>query len=434
VADDSAVPVVLRMLLQFVESRGLDKLGLYQTACKKADAVMTRINDTPEYWLEADDALARDDAAIIVAELVRLFFHEQPEPLLVESDGLADEVNRYGVGSAIPPGLAAEAAATVAGLSEQGQACLGALAWHASRVAGHGASNGTRTTDLAEVFSEPTGVRPELLSFLFGHPGELDLVEPPPPCSREQYFAAVKIVATRALKNSSSDVSREVSCESVIPDDEEERMAAELRILELSLGRHRDGIRAAADKGMAYPDDAMDDMMGVQRKLTDLKRKIKTARSSAVTAEAGPGAKEDEGHPRQSSGQLALEKVYGELLLEHDELVAIRAVLKDELAKETARVEECEAMVEADAVTAPGPDLGLAAIDDPLKLQSMVDAEVFTMDLLEEERGQLVESIVKERMACAALNVQIRQFDGASKVWDYRLDPKDSASKRTAFT
>ena len=43
-----------------------------------------------------------------------------------------------------------------------------------------------------------------------------------------------------------------MSCEDVIPDDEEERALAELRILEASLARHHDGIRAAAERGEAY--------------------------------------------------------------------------------------------------------------------------------------------------------------------------------------
>lgn len=43
----------------------------------------------------------------------------------------------------------------------------------------------------------------------------------------------------------------QVSCEDVIPDDEEERALAELRILDASLARHHDGIRAAAERGEA---------------------------------------------------------------------------------------------------------------------------------------------------------------------------------------
>ena len=126
-ADDSDVPVILRMLLQYVEGHGMDKLGIYQTgalahplaapvdlqACdkhrfnaavsRKVETIQGRINDGPEYWLEADDTMSRDDAVLAAAELVRLYFQEQPDSLLVESESLADAVNTYRAGSEVSP-------------------------------------------------------------------------------------------------------------------------------------------------------------------------------------------------------------------------------------------------------------------------------------------------------------------------------------------
>lgn len=150
------------------------------------DAIQSRINDGPEYWLEADDSMSRDDAVLAAAELVRLYFQEQPNPLLVESEPLADAVNTHRAGSDVSPILLEHAKGVLDALHPQCKSCVGALARHASRVVGHGASNGLMMLEFAELFAEPTGVRPELLAFVFTHSEELLLPESPPICTHEQ--------------------------------------------------------------------------------------------------------------------------------------------------------------------------------------------------------------------------------------------------------
>jgi hypothetical protein len=235
VAEDSNVPIVLRMLLQFVEENGMDKLGIYQTgeycsvgvgdgqhrcrastvcvlcppglltrkttppcgglsafaslflaAGRKVDALLSRINDGPEYWLASDETLSKEDGVFAAAELIRTFFQEQPDPLLLESDALADEINTYRVGSDMTAALQEAATEVVGALQPQARACVGALARHASTVVSHRANNGTMMLGLAEAFAETTGVRAELLAFLFAHSDELELDDAPPPCTREQ--------------------------------------------------------------------------------------------------------------------------------------------------------------------------------------------------------------------------------------------------------
>ena len=76
----------------------------------------------------------------------------------------------------------------------------------------------------------------------------------------------------------------------------------------------------------------------------------------------------------------------------------------------------------------PKIEPALAAMTDMEQLQSLLDSEMYTGDMLEEERLKLANALAKERMVCAALNVQIRQLDGASKVWNYRLEDAPARS------
>jgi hypothetical protein len=80
---------------------------------------------------------------------------------------------------------------------------------------------------------------------------------------------------------------------------------------------------------------------------------------------------------------------------------------------------EFETAATSDAT--PIVDPILSRTTDRQRLQSLLDAEMYTLGAVEDERSQLVNSLLKERTACAALNVQIRQLDGASKVWNYKL-------------
>jgi hypothetical protein len=56
---------------------------------KKVEAVRARIDDKGDYWLASDEALSRDETVLVAAELVRVYFAEQPEPLVVEPEALA---------------------------------------------------------------------------------------------------------------------------------------------------------------------------------------------------------------------------------------------------------------------------------------------------------------------------------------------------------
>lgn len=159
---------------------------LFLAAGRKVDALLSRINDGPEYWLASDETLSKEDGVFAAAELIRTFFQEQPDPLLLESDALADEINTYRVGSDMTAALQEAATEVVGALQPQARACVGALARHASTVVSHRANNGTMMLGLAEAFAETTGVRAELLAFLFAHSDELELDDAPPPCTREQ--------------------------------------------------------------------------------------------------------------------------------------------------------------------------------------------------------------------------------------------------------
>lgn len=54
-----------------------------------------RIDDKGDYWLASDESLSSDEAALVAAELVRVYLAEQPDPLLVEPDVLAVAINEY---------------------------------------------------------------------------------------------------------------------------------------------------------------------------------------------------------------------------------------------------------------------------------------------------------------------------------------------------
>ena len=56
---------------------------------KKVEAVRARIDDKGDYWLASDEALSRDETVLVAAELVRVYFAEQPEPLVAEPEALA---------------------------------------------------------------------------------------------------------------------------------------------------------------------------------------------------------------------------------------------------------------------------------------------------------------------------------------------------------
>eukprot|EP00041_Stephanoeca_diplocostata_P014376 m.260392 g.260392 ORF g.260392 m.260392 type:complete len:315 (+) comp19679_c0_seq1:275-1219(+) len=174
--DGVLVPVVLRMLIQFIDQHGLDKLGLYSSNSSiTAISLRNTIEEDPSFWLETDANFGTEDKILAASQLVRMFLREQ-DVLLEESPELADAIDKeLESGSTHGPDSALLDLATseLAKVSAHSYTTMAFVCRHAQRVLAHASSNGMLGTSLASMLAEDMRMRQELLTFLIGNSDEV---------------------------------------------------------------------------------------------------------------------------------------------------------------------------------------------------------------------------------------------------------------------
>ena len=308
--------------------------------------------------------------------------------------------------------------------------CLGWLSWHCNTVAAFSETNNLTQLKLASSFAAVAGLSPELLLMLITNALELfSSLTARQPCTHEEFKAATADLRAQlkpgspalAAGRKNKRPSPQSVCDGSIPDNDVERMEAEVRAMESALERHRSGIR---DKGDKYPAKQMEEMMSIQRQLTARKRSLRAERERCDEEAA---AVEDADVKVVSAKDVGLLKQLQELHFQNKELLAIQARLTDQLNEEQGL--SASTQLQLDAAAAPGAAMPPAAPPGPEDLEHLnarLEAENATHRAQEAMRVKLCEELIKERAECADIRVQIdimtKNQPGfkLTRDWDYR--------------
>eukprot|EP00040_Diaphanoeca_grandis_P000160 m.14548 g.14548 ORF g.14548 m.14548 type:complete len:497 (+) comp10195_c1_seq1:297-1787(+) len=435
--DGCDVPVVLRILLDFVEAHVKDLPALYTADSDKhgkAEMLKQQLEDDVELWLKPDDGV---DVAV-VATLVKRWFQEQYGTFMFgaptsDTDGNADtppapdtNVNAL---EQIKSGLET--------MHPKVACVLSHLTWHCAFVAKHGTDVTVLT--LAEALSDSTGIPTEYLLLLImkqdevfeslkgkGKGGERE------PCSYEVYRKATEDVRLKLTAAPPSTTINRRRSKLAIDDTasalEEcasaQTMQADVRALEMDLARHRRDIKVASDKGKEYSSKSMDKMLATQRALTALKRTLKTRQMEEEEEDT------EDNTPVGSVGMLL--KQLREHAFEHEELVEIKKKLDSDLETERALVEKLrvQSTSNAAAAAATRSELPQLYFGEPATMEELLarlDTERQVYERLETTRKRHDEALVKERAECAAVHTQIKVLrpvgthEKLTRDWNYRL-------------
>lgn len=370
-ADGIELPTVFRECIDFLEENGLEQEGIYRLSGMKS-----KIEELKSTYDKGEGVDLSSCDANVVASLLKQYLRELPDSLLTSRlQDRFEQVTRYS--NSLEQVMVMKE--VIAELPPHNRLMLGWLMVHMSHIVENVSVNKMGMPNIIIVLSPTLQTSPAVLCIMLTHVKEL--------------FDGV--VLTKYVRPLEEEVVPEVSTSSsnfLDNFDTAEKVVAEIERLGSILQKLHGQMAGKFNENE-------DKIWELQRTITNLRRKLKSLKSSSQPAPPEPtGAPED-----FLSTLLHMEAT---LLAEKDVLLETNEMLKGEIKKEAELIEQCKAEL---SKVAPADDFEEFFEDvDVSELAKQVAALKWQRKELQIRSGELKDAIIQERDTICDLNVKLR--------------------------
>lgn len=406
------VPIVLRILTEYIESTASATDEIYSTESSvEAIAVRKQIEDDPGFWPSSNEECDASTASTIVLSWLRECQDDFGVHISRACTSTSNDLDTPNL-NLVP--IYKESLSTLP------SRIVAVLAWLTRHCNTLTIAIGSSALHLAEAIGSSAGLTTELLLLLIANSEEIfsNVEVPGGPCLQTVYKSATAEIweHVRSQKSSPVTIRRLSKAVSKFNFDEglpvkQDQLESEVRMMEMSLDHHREGMRVAAEKNSKYPAKQLDEMLAIQRRLTSLKRLAKAAKETNETKNV-----------ELSTKDFGLQKQLQELQLQKNELNKIQQGLSKRIDAERKMLESYRAQLDEQNHQVKH----LKESDD--ELFSLLASEQATYDAHFATQNRLCEELTKERNECAAIRVQINVMTASkggikdSRACDYSCD------------
>eukprot|EP00039_Didymoeca_costata_P008597 m.113814 g.113814 ORF g.113814 m.113814 type:complete len:502 (-) comp14148_c0_seq4:478-1983(-) len=434
-ADGVPIPLPFRACVDFIEAHGMTQLGLYRVPGQKSRVTHLR----EQFDLLKPVSLEREgrsdaitDDVNVVASLLKLYLRELPTPLIMNTEPFVAATKLASKDEQMSASKDALATLTLFHYS-----MLGALCRHLCNVASYCEDNHMDVSNLVVSFHPTTQLPSIVLQFLVENADVLFADVSMMPCNPMSYAEAINNHAQIPRSPKMKKKAAESDSDSyAIPHNDLERMLAELRMLELAVNRHHEAMRQFAEEKKTYPQEKMQDLLSLQKEVSEIRRGIKEApaeEDQEDDTDSQPSPKLTK-KTNPESAPTELEAVLGKLVQElhffNREQTAIKMKLEEKIAEEKANSDKLRTQRRASLlVPLDSSEKVIIDINQLDALEAEYDSLVTRNVQLHASNEELCKELIEARAKCAAVRVKINlhvtptQPDfQLNRPWTYRCE------------